>query len=231
MGADLLRLIVCRDRFETAGTCQERDIHCQCPVELRFEIPYLHDDFLDTLQRFPPSFSLDRGEVERLASHGCPPDFINLIMHCVEVRPEDRPAMPQVLERLRKMEIEILSRLTFGKGEHVGSIKIVKGRGRTGHPAGARGLASFFDKREGSVAEEAEHFQDAKEHQNEFEYDTEEEEVAKMMEGSIKVEHGGRATTTWRTARWDEPHAEKQTVMDLFNNPPGKPGRDITRAS
>lgn len=195
------------------------------------EIPYLHDDLLVTLQRFPPSFSLDRSEVERLASHGCPPDFINLIMHCVEVRPEDRPAMPQVLERLRKMEIEILSRLTFGKGEHVGSIKIVKGRGRTGHPAGARGLASFFDKREGSVAEEAEHFQDAKEHQNEFEYDTEEEEVAKMMEGSIKVEHSGRTTTTWRTARWDEPHAEKQTVMDLFNNPPGKSGRDVARAS
>lgn len=83
-------------------------------------------------------------------------------------------------------------------------------------------MASFFDKREPSVAEEAEQYQDAKEHQNEFEYDTEEEEVAKMMEGSLKVEHGDRATTTWRTARWDEPHTEKQTVMDLFSNPPSQ---------
>ena len=120
------------------------------------------------------------------------------------------------------MEIEILSRLTFGKGEHVGSIKIVKGKTRGGQTAGTRGLASFFDKREASVAEEAEQYEDAKEHQNEFEYDTEEEEVAKMMEGSLKIEHVGREVTTWRTARWDEPHAEKQTVMDLFNNPPSQ---------
>jgi len=173
-------------------------------------------------QRFPPYFSLDRDEVIGLASPGCPPDFIELIMECVAEKPEHRPAMPKVLERLRKMEVEILSRLTIGQGEHVGSIKIVKGKGKVTQANATKAFSNLFAQREPSVQEEAEEYHNAKEQQDEFEYDTEEEVVAKMMEGSLKVERGDEEITTWRTARWDEPKADKQTVMDLFKNPPGR---------
>jgi len=142
-------------------------------------------------------------------------------MECVAEKPENRPAMPKVLERLRKMEVEILSRLTIGQGEHVGSIKIVKGKGKVTQANATKAFSNLFAQREPSVQEETDEYHNAKEQQDEFEYDTEEEVVAKMMEGSLKVERGDEEITTWRTARWDEPKADKQTVMDIFKNPPG----------
>jgi LIM domain kinase 1 len=174
-------------------------------------------------QRYPPYFTLDREEVAGRASAGCPADLIELIIDCTAAEPANRPAMPIVLERLRKMEIDILSQLTMGQGEHVGSIKIVKPRGKIAQASASKAFSNLFAaQREPSVEEESEEYHNTKERPDEFEYDTEEEEVAQMMKGSLKIEHAGREQTTWRTARWDEPKAEKETVMDLFNNPPGK---------
>jgi hypothetical protein len=159
--------------------------------------------------------------VQQHASAGCPPELIDLIMECVAAKPEDRPAMPEVIKKLRKMEVDILSRMTIGQGEHVGSIKIVKGR-KGANARGGKALSALFAGRDETVAEEKEEFHNAKETQNdEFEYDTEEEEVLKMMQASSKIKFGEHATT-WRTARWDEPQAEKPTLMSLFSNPPGK---------
>lgn len=169
------------------------------------------------LQRYPPTFTLDPKEVQELVSPGCPPDLIKLIEDCTQFEPKDRPSMPDVLERLRKMEIEILSRLTIGAGEHVGSIKIVKGKGKgkgKGLEIKTRDLASLFRGKPfdplGKTGEEGEEKED-------FEYDTDEEEVLKMMEGAGSV--NGTEVTTYRTARWEEP---KESVMSLFANPPSK---------
>lgn len=125
--------------------------------------------------------------------------------------------MPDILERLRKMEIEILSRLTIGAGEHVGSIKIVKGQGKgKGMEIRTRDLASLFiGGRSFDPMEKTE--EGAEGEKDELEYDTDEEEVMKMMEGAGSGK--GTEFTTYRTARWEEP---KESVMSLFANPPSQ---------
>lgn len=124
--------------------------------------------------------------------------------------------MPNVLERLRVMEIDILSRLTVGAGQHVGSIKIVKGKGK-GLEDRTRDLANLFKGKSNDTPVETSHTH--VENVDEMEYDTDEEEVFKLMEGANADGRPGKDVTTYRTARWEEP---KETVMSLFANPPSK---------
>lgn len=93
-----------------------------------------------TFKRSAPSFGIDADEVRRLASPGCPPALIQLCLDCVAVDPKDRPTTRTILERLRDIEAEVLSRPSDTEDAHVGSVKFMTGMRRPG--AGPR-IPSF----------------------------------------------------------------------------------------
>jgi hypothetical protein len=138
-----------------------------------------------------PSFTPDPAEVKRRASAGCPPGLIELALSCCLENPADRPKMPEILVRLRTIEMEVLSRLSDSDGgEHVGSIRLV-------HHGGKRAMP-IFDQAPAKVSE--------------TEVDGDDDD-AKMEEDALMTLAGlniagagadGADDTTWRTARWDE---------------------------
>ena len=109
--------------------------------------------------------------------------------------------MPNVLSRLRDIELEVLARLEDKEGgEHVGSVKLV-------HHGGKRAMP-IFETDLGSKEGEGE------------------EDVRKMEEDALitlaglDVGGGGPSVigengeTTWRTARWDERGSELSEYSD-----------------
>ncbi|KAF7795150.1 hypothetical protein EIP86_006298 [Pleurotus ostreatoroseus] len=85
-----------------------------------------------TFKRSPPSFSIDPAEVRKLASPGCPPDFVQLALECLSEDPRARPTTRDILERLRVIETEVLARGSEADDVHVGSIKFMTGMRRPG---------------------------------------------------------------------------------------------------
>jgi LIM domain kinase 1 len=57
--------------------------------------------------RQAPVFTPDPDAVRRHASPGCPPDFIDLALQCCRFAPVDRPTLPEVLLRLRAIELKV----------------------------------------------------------------------------------------------------------------------------
>ncbi|KAF7297184.1 TKL/LISK/LISK-DD1 protein kinase [Mycena indigotica] len=98
----------------------------------------LADD--DHFKRYAPTFGIDAAEVHKLASPGCPPEFLALALDCLAVDPKARPTTRQVLERLRAIEAEVLARPNEGEELHVGSVRLMTNSKRTG--AGPR-MPSF----------------------------------------------------------------------------------------
>lgn len=78
-------------------------------------------------KRTAPTFGLNAEEVHELASPGCPPDFLALCIECVAAEPKDRPTTRDILERLRVIEGEVLSRPNEGEDLHLGSVKFMTG--------------------------------------------------------------------------------------------------------
>ncbi|KAJ3770517.1 kinase-like domain-containing protein [Lentinula raphanica] len=91
-------------------------------------------------KRAAPTFSIDADEVRNLANPGCPPDLISLCIECCSSDPAARPTTRQILERLRIIEAEVLSRPNEGEDVNVGSIKFITGRKR---PAPQPRIPSF----------------------------------------------------------------------------------------
>ncbi|WWC85523.1 uncharacterized protein L201_000387 [Kwoniella dendrophila CBS 6074] len=87
-----------------------------------------------TYTRQAPHFTPDAAEVQRRASAGCPPDLIKLALSCTQEDPLNRPKMPEVLTKLREIELEVLSRLDDPSSEHVGSIRLVHRHGKRAIP-------------------------------------------------------------------------------------------------
>lgn len=92
----------------------------------------LADDY--TFKRAAPTFAIDEAEVRRLLgpSTGCPDGFLQLALECLNVDPKRRPDMLTILERLRGIELEVLSRPNEADDVHVGSIKFMTGSKRPG---------------------------------------------------------------------------------------------------
>lgn len=92
----------------------------------------LADDY--TFKRAAPSFAIDESEVRRLlsANSGCPAGFLQLALDCTKADPKQRPDMVTILERLRDIELEVLSRPSEADEVHVGSIKFMTGNKRPG---------------------------------------------------------------------------------------------------
>ncbi|KAH9176202.1 hypothetical protein EDB89DRAFT_2066022 [Lactarius sanguifluus] len=77
--------------------------------------------------RSAPSFTVDNDEVRKLASPGCPPEFIQLAIDCIAEEPAARPTTLVILERLRAIEAEVFARPEEAE-VHTGSIKFMTGK-------------------------------------------------------------------------------------------------------
>lgn len=84
-----------------------------------------------TFKRLPPTFGIDTDEVRDLLSEGCPQAFIQLTLDCLQENPKVRPTTRAILDRLREIELEVMSRSTAEEA-HVGSIKFLTGNRRPG---------------------------------------------------------------------------------------------------
>ncbi|KAI6042340.1 kinase-like domain-containing protein [Pisolithus marmoratus] len=88
----------------------------------------------DHFARTGPTFGIDPEEVRRLANPGCPPAFLALCLDCIANDPAARPTTRTILERLRDIEAEVLSR-PEGEDLHLGSVKFMsRGKRRTVAP-------------------------------------------------------------------------------------------------
>ncbi|KAL1662136.1 TKL/LISK/LISK-DD1 protein kinase [Schizophyllum commune] len=85
-----------------------------------------------TFKRTPPTFGIDEDEVRKLASPGCPPDFVQLALDCLAFEPKARPTTKDILARLRVIEAGVLARPNEGEDVHVGSVKFATGGKRPG---------------------------------------------------------------------------------------------------
>lgn len=87
-----------------------------------------------TFKRAAPTYTIDDSEVRRLLgpSTGCPAGFLQLALDCLAVDPKRRPDMLSILERLRNIELEVLSRPNEADDVHLGSIKFMTGNKRPG---------------------------------------------------------------------------------------------------
>ena len=98
----------------------------------------LADD--NTFKRSAPSFAIDQDEIRRLASPDCPPAFIQLCVDCLANEPSQRPTTRTILDRLREIETEVLSRPSEADDLHVGTVKFMTGSKR---PNAAPRIPSF----------------------------------------------------------------------------------------
>jgi LIM domain kinase 1 len=98
----------------------------------------LADD--NTFKRAAPMFEIDADEVKERATQGCPTDFINLTLECLNNDPSRRPTTRDILDRLRVIEAEVHARPNEGEDMHVGSIKFLTGGKR---PSVAPRIPSF----------------------------------------------------------------------------------------
>lgn len=124
--------------------------------------------------------------------------------------------MKEVLERLKRIEAEITSRLPVGKDEHIGSIKITSPPVKIPHH-----LRNLFSTDSRQNTDNSHRQADSHDEGEEvLDDDPEEDEVVQMLQGSTGRGHVPRQVTSWRTARWEEPREQKQTVMELFQSGP-----------
>ena len=82
-----------------------------------------------------------------MASPGAPADFIQLAIDCCALHPADRPTTPQILARLRAIEVEVLSRPSEVDDLHVGSVKFFTQK-RPGAPPRMPSFSAIRDKDE-----------------------------------------------------------------------------------
>lgn len=83
-------------------------------------------------KRTPPTFGLDPAEVKKLMSPGYPEDFYRLCLDCCQTDPKLRPTTRDILERLRLIEGEVLSRPDEGGDMHLGSVRFMTSGKRPG---------------------------------------------------------------------------------------------------
>ncbi|PWN19061.1 kinase-like protein [Microstroma glucosiphilum] len=98
-----------------------------------------------------PDFGLEESEIRDMASPGCPGDFIQLCIDCVNTDPLKRPDMREVVSRLRDIELEVTAQEeTASKGtvKAVGSVRgsslhVIMGGSKFSKRNQARAMPSF----------------------------------------------------------------------------------------
>ena len=92
----------------------------------------LADD--NTFKRTAPSFAIDEDEIRRRSNPGCPPALVQLCIDCLANEPSQRPTTRVILDRLREIEAEVLSRPSEAEDLHVGTVKFMTGAKRPSAP-------------------------------------------------------------------------------------------------
>lgn len=85
-----------------------------------------------TFKRHAPTFGIDPNEVRKYANPGCPEGFITLALECLAEDPNVRPNTRVILDRLRQIEADVLSRASDVDDVHPGTIKFMTGVRRPG---------------------------------------------------------------------------------------------------
>ena len=98
----------------------------------------LADD--NTFKRSVPSFSIDEDEIRSRANPDSPLAFTQLCIDCLSNDPLHRPTTRAILDRLREIEAEVLSRPSETDDLHVGTVKFMTG---TKRPNPAPRIPSF----------------------------------------------------------------------------------------
>jgi LIM domain kinase 1 len=98
----------------------------------------LADD--NTFKRSAPSFLIEEDEIRSRANPDCPPAFIQLCVDCMSNDPPQRPTTRVILDRLREIEADVLSRPSETDDLHVGTVKFMTG---TKRPSPAPRIPSF----------------------------------------------------------------------------------------
>lgn len=91
-------------------------------------------------KRTAPTFGIDAEEVKKLMSPGCPEDYYQLCIDCLNTNPTLRPTTRTILDRLRAIEAEVLLRPGEGDDMHLGSVRFMTGGKR---PAAGPRIPSF----------------------------------------------------------------------------------------
>lgn len=115
--------------------------------------------------------------------------------------------MPEVLSRLRKIELEVLSRLD-NETEHVGSIRILQHTGK-------RAMPIFEPVKEGE-ATTGQRETEGEANDQKMEEDAL-EALAKLQvdgKGAAQPDSTDDAKDTWRTARWEE----RPSIVDQWSD-------------
>ncbi|KAI0688497.1 kinase-like protein [Cytidiella melzeri] len=172
-----------------------------------------------TFKRSAPSFGIDPDEVRRLASPGCPPNFVQLCLECVAEEPQNRPTTRVILDRLREIEAEVLARPSEPDDAHVGSVKFMTGMRRPG--AGPRipsfGLGVGKDIKTAAVTSAADgHSSD----------DDSDEELMQAVLGLSKVGLG----STWSNGAQDHSDGSARPLLDSTSSIQSEYSTTVIRA-
>lgn len=124
------------------------------------EIAARHLVDANVFARQMPDFSIDEREIRDMASPGCPDDFLQLCIDCVDTDPIKRPDMREVVSRLRDIELEVTGRdekASSGTIKAVGSVRgsslhVIMGGSKFSKRSKARAMPSFHSSDESSVS-------------------------------------------------------------------------------
>ncbi|CCO34874.1 hypothetical protein BN14_08983 [Rhizoctonia solani AG-1 IB] len=154
---------------------------------------------------------MDPDEVKARASPGCPSELVALALDMCAVDPQARPAMREVLSRLRAIELGILEK---AGDAHVGSVKFfTAGRKRPGPalriPSFGMGVASEIRNKDGSTesaAKQADASAGSDKELDDAIRSLENVRVSKGLPNILPPEHGrtpASEKSRWESPRWD----------------------------
>ncbi|CEL58564.1 hypothetical protein RSOLAG1IB_08639 [Rhizoctonia solani AG-1 IB] len=194
----------------------------------------LADDYV--FKRSAPEWGMDPDEVKARASPGCPSELVALALDMCAVDPQARPAMREVLSRLRAIELGILEK---AGDAHVGSVKFfTAGRKRPGPalriPSFGMGVASEIRNKDGSTesaAKQADASAGSDKELDDAIRSLENVRVSKGLPNILPPEHGrtpASEKSRWESPRWDGDSMYYTQRSGDFGYIPSEPGSDST---
>ncbi|KDN46754.1 hypothetical protein RSAG8_04134, partial [Rhizoctonia solani AG-8 WAC10335] len=196
----------------------------------------LADDYV--FKRSAPDWGMDAEEVRSRASPGCPSELIALALDMCAVDPHARPAMREVLSRLRTIELEVLEK---AGDAHVGSVKFfTAGRKRPGPapriPSFGIGVGGEIRNKDGVTEaaakdEEADTGVASDKELDEAVRNLKHVRVSKGPPNVLPPEHGltpASEKSRWESPRWDGDSMYYTQRSGDFGYIPSEPGSDST---
>ncbi|KAG8747370.1 hypothetical protein FRC11_012403, partial [Ceratobasidium sp. 423] len=196
----------------------------------------LADDYV--FKRSAPDWRLDADEVRTRASPGCSPELIALALDMCALDPHTRPAMREVLSRLRTIELGVLEKVGDA---HVGSVKFfTAGRKRPGPalriPSFGMGVGSEMRNKDVAIEVAPKHEEldtgvGSDKELDEAVRGLENIRISKGPANVLRPEHGrtpASEKSRWESPRWDGDSMYYTQRSGDFGYIPSEPGSDST---